>query len=103
MRDLIARALVWALGLLLPARGRHRTAQSAPTPITEPAPPVNPWAKPWTGPSSAEAREIFRAAETMRLTPVQRERRWAAEFAARGVDYDYRYPGDHFEQLGLSA
>ncbi|WP_405817284.1 hypothetical protein OG241_22425 [Streptomyces sp. NBC_01390] len=103
MRDSIARALVWALRLLLPARGRHRTAQPAPASVTEPAPTENPWMKPWTGPSSAEVREIFRAEETMRLTPVQRERSWAAEFAARGVDYDYRYPGDHFAQFGVSA
>ncbi|MGW2380230.1 hypothetical protein [Streptomyces sp. NPDC001658] len=103
MRDPIARALVWVLRLLLPARGRHRTTQPAPAPVSEPTPPVRPWDKPWTGPSSAEAREIFRAEETMRLTPVQRERSWAAEFAARGIDYDYRYPGDHFAQLGVSA
>lgn len=38
----------------------------------------------------------------MRFTPVQRERRRAAEFAALGVNYPYRYPGDHFAAVGAA-
>lgn len=96
MRDAIARALIWVLRALLPAHGRHG-APDATTPRPE---PVSPWSRPWQGPSATEAREIFRAEETMRLTPVQRERRRAVEFAALGVEYPYRYPGDHFAAMG---
>ncbi|MFE3648227.1 hypothetical protein ACFXO2_10325 [Streptomyces sp. NPDC059152] len=43
----------------------------------------------WTGPSSTEARAIFRAKEAQTLTPEHRERWWAAAFAEIGVDYDF--------------
>ncbi|MDQ0931855.1 hypothetical protein [Streptomyces turgidiscabies] len=101
MRDSIARALMWILRLLLPARGRHRTAQ--PASAIERTPPVRPWDKPWTGISSAEAREIFKTEEILQLTPEQRERRWAIAFTECGVDYAYRYPGDHFAELRATA
>ncbi|MFK0289507.1 hypothetical protein ACIQU6_03325 [Streptomyces sp. NPDC090442] len=89
MRDAIARALVRILRILLPARGRH-----AATPATVPeldTPPTTPPAarRQWTGPSSAQARAIFRAKEAQALTPEQRERWWATAFAEIGVDYDF--------------
>ncbi|MFE4023426.1 hypothetical protein ACFXPZ_39560 [Streptomyces sp. NPDC059101] len=89
MRDAIARALVWMLRLLLPAQGRH-AAPAAPTlePDTEPTTPPTV-RRQWTGPSSTEARAIFRAKEAQTLTPEQRERWWAAAFAEIGVDYDF--------------
>ncbi|MFF4696473.1 hypothetical protein [Streptomyces chattanoogensis] len=97
MVDLIVRALLRVLCLLLPAHGRHSKARpDAPSVPEAESSPVNPWTKPWTGPSSKQVRTIFRAEETLRLSPVQRERRWAAEFADLGVDYAYRYPGDQF-------
>ncbi|AXG78267.1 hypothetical protein DVK44_11750 [Streptomyces paludis] len=106
MRHSIARALVACLHLILaavlPATGKRRAEPSA-VPAEPCAPTTGPWAKPWTGPSSADARAIFRAEETMPLTPVQRERRFAVEFAARGVEYPYRYPDDQFSALGRSA
>ncbi|MFE1960921.1 hypothetical protein [Streptomyces sp. NPDC059479] len=85
MRDSIARALVWVLRMVLPAKGDHR-APNAATP--EPA-PVRAWSKPWTGISACQARAIFHAEETRTLTPEQREHWWAAAFHEIGVDYDY--------------
>ncbi|MGW9041266.1 hypothetical protein ACWGQL_01675 [Streptomyces lydicus] len=114
MPDLIARALLRLCSLLFPARGKHR---ATPTPAPEPAPApspqprhpepeshsaafltqqptpepahVNPWRKPWRGPSAETVREIFHAEEVQSLTPEQRERWWAAAFSAIGVDYDF--------------
>ncbi|MFJ7588409.1 hypothetical protein ACIQZO_13690 [Streptomyces sp. NPDC097617] len=85
--------------VLLPSRrapGKHSGAyRPKPAPAT-----VSPWSRPWTGPSSADARRIFRpetdAETTLVLSPVQRERRYAAEFAAIGVDYPYTYKGAPF-------
>ncbi|MFH8560571.1 hypothetical protein [Streptomyces sp. NPDC017988] len=54
----------------------------------EPA-PVSPWSRPWTAPSSQEVRAIFKDERTRELPAVKRERVWAAEFAALGVDYDF--------------
>ncbi|MCH0564375.1 MULTISPECIES: hypothetical protein [unclassified Streptomyces] len=90
MRDVIARALSWVLALLVPRKpGRHSAAfLAAQTPEPEPA-PVSPWSRPWRGPSSQEVRAIFRNEHTRELPDLQRERMWAAEFAALGVDYDY--------------
>ncbi|MEU9124363.1 hypothetical protein AB0C96_31655 [Streptomyces sp. NPDC048506] len=104
MTDLILRALLWVLCLLLPARGRHSMLHPAAPSVPESEPnPVNPWNKPWAGPSAKQVRAIFRDEETLRLSPVQRERRWAAEFAALGVDYAYRYPGDQFAAVAQRA
>lgn len=89
MRDAIARALAWVLSVLIPSRpGRHSAeflaAQTAPEPV-----PVSPWSRPWTSPSSQDVRAIFRSEQTQELPHLQRERVWAVEFAALGVDYDY--------------
>ncbi|WP_405793371.1 hypothetical protein [Streptomyces sp. NBC_01506] len=86
MRDPIARALVWLLRLVLPARGRHCTTATPPT--TEPA-PVSPWSRPWTAPSSRDVRAVFTDEHTRELPELQRERAYAAAFARLGVDYDY--------------
>ncbi|WP_046505312.1 hypothetical protein [Streptomyces odonnellii] len=85
MRDSIVQALVWVLRLVLPARGHHsKTAPPTPEPV-----PASPWTRPWTAPSSREVRAIFRDEHTRELPELQRERVYAAEFAALGVDYDY--------------
>ncbi|MGW7008716.1 hypothetical protein ACWGCW_39550 [Streptomyces sp. NPDC054933] len=96
MRDSIARALMWVLRLLMPAHGRHSGGHQGAV-RTAPAPTPTPY-RPglWRGPSSTEARAIFRAEETLTLTPEQRERYWATAFAEIGVDYPYRYEGDQF-------
>lgn len=98
MRDLIARALLWALALLLPATGRHRATPEPEQPTTPPVEyeatkpaPESPWLRPWTSPSKADAAEIFR-----RQAETARERRRAAELATVGVDYPYTYPGAPF-------
>ncbi|WP_197363575.1 hypothetical protein [Streptomyces clavuligerus] len=59
MRDLIVCAFTWALRLLLPAEGRHRTTTHSPAP------------------------------ETHGLTPEQRERFYATAWAENGYDYTY--------------
>ncbi|MFC5799446.1 hypothetical protein [Streptomyces formicae] len=65
------------LSVLAPRRpGRHSAAFLAARTL-EPA-SMSPWSRPWTGASSQE-----------QLPSLQRERVWAAEFAALGVDYDY--------------
>lgn len=107
MRDLIVRALCWVLSVLAPwthrtAPGRHAAAYLATLPTATPA-PMSPWANPWTGPSAEEVRAIFRAEETLRLTPVRRERFFATAFAECGIEYPYRYPGDQFTALGVQA
>ncbi|GGP40454.1 hypothetical protein [Streptomyces melanogenes] len=93
MRDAIARALLWVLRLLLPARGRH-AADPAPTP--EPA-RVDPWAKPWCSPSKEEAQALFQrqAEDTLELR-IKRERRRALYYATQGIDLPYSYPGAPF-------
>ncbi len=91
MRDSIARALLWVLRLLLPARGKRRAAPAA-SPVIVPVPRTEPgaaWSRPWRGPSAEDARAIFHAEETRSLTPEQRERWWAAAFSEIGVDYDF--------------
>ncbi|MFJ7061116.1 hypothetical protein ACIQVA_25895 [Streptomyces microflavus] len=86
MRDLIARALVSLLRLLLPAEGRH----SAERPAAPLAPaPVSPWSRPWTAPSAQEVRAIFKDEHARELPDLQRERIYAAAFARLGVDYDF--------------
>ncbi|MEU3450376.1 hypothetical protein AB0H29_24585 [Streptomyces thermolilacinus] len=110
MRDAIARSLMWVLRLVLPARGRHAAAAPAPERLPE-AEHVNPWSRPWGGPSSAQARAIFHPEEdeetTLPLSPIQRERRYAAAFAMIGVDYDYPgapfVPGRTVVRVGVSA
>ncbi|MFJ9207473.1 hypothetical protein [Streptomyces sp. NPDC102264] len=86
MRDSIARALVWVLRLVLPARGRH-SGTVAPL-NTEPV-SLSAWSRPWTAPSSREVQAIFKDEHTRKLPELQRERVYAAEFAALGIDYDF--------------
>jgi len=92
MRDAIARALAWVLALLpwtgRPRPGRHSATFFAQQATSEPV-SVNPWLKPWRGPSAEMVREIFHAEEVQSLTPEQRERWWAAAFFEIGVDYDF--------------
>ncbi|MEV7844119.1 hypothetical protein AB0O50_09040 [Streptomyces cyaneofuscatus] len=88
MRDLIARALLSLLRLLLPAEGRHSAEPPATQPVSTPA-PVSPWSSPWTAPSAQEVREIFRDEQMRHLPAPQRERSYAAAFARIGVDYDH--------------
>ncbi|MGX2996076.1 hypothetical protein JNUCC64_17635 [Streptomyces sp. JNUCC 64] len=116
MRDRIARALVWVLARLPLTRrtrpGRHSldhfarsTATATPRPASaaapapaagaEPAPDPDVWRRPWTGPSSAEALEVFRAEEARYLSVEQRERFYATAFAERGYDYPYVARGVH--------
>lgn len=82
--------------------GKHSSAYRP-----EPAPAVPYSARPWIGPSSAQARAIFRpetdAESTLVLSPVQRERRYAAEFAAIGVDYPYTYKGAPFPRSAFAG
>ncbi|MGW1149551.1 hypothetical protein ACWD6I_32185, partial [Streptomyces sp. NPDC002454] len=72
MRDRIARALVWVLThlpLTRPTRpGRHTTHHHTTRPAA-PTEPARPWARPWPGPSSAEARAVFHAPEARHLSP----------------------------------
>ncbi|MEU3714354.1 hypothetical protein [Streptomyces catenulae] len=96
MRNLIAHALKRAASLLSRTPGRHterhlRTQEPPLAPASDA--PANPWSRPWTGPSSAQVRAIFRPEgeeeTTLTLSPIQRERRYAAAFALIGIDYDY--------------
>lgn len=109
MRDSIAHILALVLSVVRPRRpGRHSAAfladQSAPTPE-----PVNPWFRPWTGPTKGEAREMLRQqSETTLELGVIRERRRAAALATLGVDYPYTYdgapfPASAFATAGVSA
>ncbi len=101
MRDLIVRALAWALALLTPQNhqsepGRHSAAYLSERPQTTlTRVSADPWRSPWRGPSAAEARAIFRAEETVTLDPVRRERFFATAWAERGYDYTYVAPGVH--------
>ncbi|GGY25511.1 hypothetical protein GCM10010326_19200 [Streptomyces xanthochromogenes] len=116
MRDRIARALCWVLALLASRTrrpGRHSAAYlaehaaTAPFVICAPATLIpahvlarsipSPWA-PRVGPWLA-ARE---AEQTLELCAI-RERRRALEFATRGRDYPYSYPGAPFAASAFAA
>ncbi|UFQ15488.1 MULTISPECIES: hypothetical protein [Streptomyces] len=87
MRDPIVRALSWVLSVLIPRRpGRHSAEYLA---ANQPETAASPWSRPWTTPSSEEVRAIFKDERTRELPAVKRERVWAVEFAALGVDYDF--------------
>lgn len=119
MRDRIAyplaRALLWALSLLIPYRrpGRHSAAHltdmagelppATPTAI----PHRSPWLEPWPTPTPAHIRELYEplrgedvaltrpyvlAENTANLRTVC-ERRKALAFAEAGEDYPYTYDG----------
>ncbi|TGB00576.1 hypothetical protein E2651_28750 [Streptomyces sp. MZ04] len=105
MRDRIARALAWTLSVLAPRRpGRHSAAFLADQ-AAEPTPaPVNPWPRPWTGPTKEEAAAFFRRqSETTTELGIIRERRRAAVLATMGVDYPYSYPGAPFGPSAFAA
>lgn len=109
MRDAIARALSWVLSLLAPRRpGRHSAAFLAEPSAATPEPtPADPWSRPWGGPSAAQVRTIFQpetdAETTMSLSVVQKERHYAVEFAAIGVEYPYSYDGAPFSRWEFNA
>ncbi|MGW0560923.1 hypothetical protein ACWDZ4_09860 [Streptomyces sp. NPDC003016] len=120
MRDRIARALAWALSVLTPRRpGRHSATFLAelPEPTTEPAPPVDPWSKPWPTPTPEHIRTLFTPlrgedvmltrphvlAETTMELGVIGERRRAAALATLGVDYPYTYEGAPFPRSAFVA
>ncbi|MEU3188377.1 hypothetical protein ABZ707_29910 [Streptomyces sp. NPDC006923] len=100
MRDSIARILVWLLLLRLPSRKRRHGAVRKAARHVPAAVRRQPG---WRGPSSAEARAIFRDKAADRLTPQQRERFWATAFAEIGVDYPYRYRDDQFAAQEATA
>ncbi|MFF0445579.1 hypothetical protein ACFYT4_04005 [Streptomyces sp. NPDC004609] len=57
MRDAVRRALVQALNLVLPSRGRHRSAADR-GPVPTPGPrPVGLWGQPWPTPTPAHVVE----------------------------------------------
>ncbi len=91
MRDVIARALLWVLRVLLPAHGRRRAPINTIVPASPPAP--TPRERLFSGPSSEEVRAIFHAEEALSLPPIQRERWWAVAFAQLGIDYDIPHEG----------
>lgn len=101
MRDSIALIFVWLLVLRLPSRKQPVTAvreRAYPIPAA-----IRRRSGTWPGPSSAEARAIFRDRTAQRLTPQQRERFWATAFAEIGVDYPYRYRDDQFATQDATA
>lgn len=118
MRDLIARALLRVLRILLPAHGRHSATASRPRSAPEPA-PASPWSSPWPTPTPAHviqrhtplrgedialARPYVPADEdTLNLRLVQRERRTAAVLATFGVDWPYTYDGAPFPTSAFAA
>ncbi|WP_338684811.1 hypothetical protein QD712_30205 [Streptomyces acidiscabies] len=81
MRDAIARALAWALLVFTPRNrpGRHTATYLSAQPTAPGPAPVNPWSRPWTGPTKEEAAALFRQQDAATLVPhVERERRSAA-------------------------
>ncbi|MCX5398496.1 hypothetical protein [Streptomyces sp. NBC_00102] len=110
MRELIALTSIGlssVLGLvafrgLFPRRpGRHSAAHTTAPAAVAPASPSDPWMRPWTGPTKEEAAAMFRRqadTPTMPLGVIQ-ERRRAAALATLGVEADYGYPNDQFQQL----
>ncbi|MET3984234.1 hypothetical protein [Streptomyces sp. PvR034] len=104
MRDGIARTLLWVLSLFTLRRptpqapGRHSAAYLTHRAATDRTAKERQWA----GPSSADARAIFRA-DLSHLSPEQRERYWATAFAEIGIEYPYRYPGDLFSSRLAAA
>lgn len=104
MRDAIAHILCWVLPLSPPRTlrrtpGRHSAEYLKAVTII---PPTLHTARPWSGPSSQDARAVFRA-DVSSLTPEQRERRWAIAFSDIGFDYPYGYAGDHFATKAAAA
>lgn len=116
MRDLIARALVSLLRMLLPARGKRRAVpapESATPPrvICGPTTPIpahvlarsipSPWHHrigPWLLASEVE-REAERTLELLAIP----ERWRAVEAATDGWDYPYAYEGAPFPASAFTA
>ncbi|MFF3086338.1 hypothetical protein ACFVRB_15010 [Streptomyces nojiriensis] len=107
MLDLIHHFLAVVMSLLAPSRpGKHSATYLASHPAASAA--ANPWSRPWTGPSAAQVREIFTpndATVQLRACSVEElERRYAAAFAAIGVDYWQNVAGpDHSRAAGVAA
>lgn len=117
MRDAIARALSWALHVLLPARGRH-AARPEPT-HPDPVPtPLSPWDRPWTTPTPShiiERHTPLRGEDLALVRPyvlprprphprlLQYERRMAALLATLGTDYPYTYDGAPFPRSAFAS
>ncbi|MDK1472252.1 hypothetical protein QNO07_02220 [Streptomyces sp. 549] len=128
MRDVIARALVWVLRMVLPVRGRHGAR-----PVTEPAPSPDPaptrsgltsTSAQWLTPTPEHVRALRaplrgedvvlvrpyvlaatpHAVADMQVVPgVVHERQRAAALATLGVDYPYTYPGAPFTRSAFAA
>ncbi|OKH91949.1 hypothetical protein [Streptomyces uncialis] len=112
MRDVIAHALVRVLDLILSTRrtgpGRHSAAHFAARDVRDvaeevAADPGSVWRRPWPGPSSAQARAVFRAEEARGLDPERRERFFATAWAELGYDYPYAADGVHQVRTGVAA
>lgn len=123
MRDAIARALVWALRLLMPATGRHAVRCGRPRPRhARPRPGLTPspslWAEPWPTPMPAHVAQRYvplrgedlalvrpylgELARPRPLRLVQYERRLAALLATLGTDYPYTYDGAPFPRSSFT-
>ncbi|MEU5400678.1 hypothetical protein ABZ348_15465 [Streptomyces sp. NPDC005963] len=113
MRDLIACALAWVLSPFRAKRrpGRHSagylahrmTSTVIPQQAPEDTSSSQAWARPWSGPSAALARSVFRAEEAEALTPECRERFFATAWAELGYDYSYVADGVHQVWPGAAA
>ncbi|MEV8354008.1 hypothetical protein ACFVTT_37320 [Streptomyces niveus] len=90
MRDLIARALSWMLSTLAPRRPGRHSAEHLTEPFGPTSAHVSPWSRPWTALSAEQVRAIFKDERARKLTQLQRERVYVAQFAALGVDYAVR-------------
>ncbi|MFF0445774.1 hypothetical protein ACFYT4_05015 [Streptomyces sp. NPDC004609] len=58
--------------------------------------PVNPWSRPWTGPTKEQARAIFeqQAETTLQLRRLpQRRQRTTLYYAPRGIDLPHMFRG----------
>lgn len=112
MSDVIARALLWVLRVLLPARGRHAAGLEASRRQAEPV-PLSPWAVPWTTPTPPHIVERYtplRGEDLALVRPYvlrgregvrQRERRTAVVLATLGEDYPYTYEGAPFPRAAF--
>ncbi|MFJ9816141.1 hypothetical protein ACIRU3_12910 [Streptomyces sp. NPDC101151] len=91
MRDAIARTLAWVLSVLAPRRPGRHSAEHLTEQSTSLASDssVSPWSRPWTAPSAHDVRGVFKDERAQDLPTLQRERYYAAAFAALGVDYDH--------------
>lgn len=123
MRDSIVRALLWALRILLPARGHHRSQHRPAVPAPQSAPPAPPAPSPFVIcgphkpiPAHVLARTMPIPDDTRPVVPLylamweqelerhqQHERRRAIMAALDGRDYPYSYPGAPFTAMTVTA